>query len=47
MPVIAFAANEAISIVENAGLMGPPIPEAITKVMESRNTKANQEDEKK
>ena len=29
--VIAFCANEAISIVENAGAMGIPIPTAIKK----------------
>lgn len=32
--VIGFSANEAISIVENAGLMGLPIPEAITKAID-------------
>ena len=30
----AFSANEAISIVENAGLMGLPIPAAITKAID-------------
>lgn len=37
---IAFIANELISIVENAGLMGVPIPSAITKaidVLKSKN----------
>lgn len=32
--IIAFIANETISIVENAGLMGVPIPAAITRAIE-------------
>lgn len=32
--VIAFIANEVISIVENAGLMGLPVPNAITNAIE-------------
>lgn len=32
--VIAFIANETISIVENAGLMGVPIPEVIIKAID-------------
>lgn len=32
--VIAFSCNEVISIVENAGLMGVPIPEAVTKAID-------------
>lgn len=32
--IIAFAANETISIIENAGLMGIPIPTVITKAIE-------------
>lgn len=32
--VIAFTANELISIVENAGLMGIPIPAVIKKAIE-------------
>ena len=32
--VIGFILNEAISIVENAGLMGIPLPEIITKAIE-------------
>ena len=31
---IAFIVNEAVSIVENAGLMGVPIPEVICKTIE-------------
>lgn len=32
--VIGFICNETISIIENAGLMGLPIPEAITKTVD-------------
>ncbi|MGN0711374.1 MAG: holin family protein [Anaerovoracaceae bacterium] len=32
--VIGFIANETISIVENAGLMGLPLPDIITKAIE-------------
>lgn len=32
--VIGFSANEVISIVENAGLMGIPMPEVITKAID-------------
>ena len=32
--VIAFVCNETISIVENAGLMGLPIPAALTKAVD-------------
>lgn len=31
---IAFIANEALSVVENAGLMGVPIPEVITNAID-------------
>jgi len=31
---IAFMVNEAMSIIENAGLMGVPIPKVITKVLD-------------
>lgn len=44
--VIAFVANETISIIENAGLMGVPIPAAITKAIDVLNAKANQEEHK-
>lgn len=43
--VIAFVANETISIVENAGLMGVPIPAAIVKAIDVLNAKANQEEQ--
>lgn len=42
--VIAFIANETISIVENAGLMGVPIPAVITKAIEVLKKKAESED---
>lgn len=45
--VIAFVANETISIIENAGLMGVPIPAAIVKAIDVLNAKANQETEGK
>ena len=32
--IIAFVANEVLSIVENAGLMGVPIPSVITSAIE-------------
>ncbi len=43
--VIAFTTNEAISIIENAGLMGIPIPGAIRWAIEVLQSK--QEDERK
>ncbi len=42
--VIAFVANETISIIENVGLMGVPIPAAIVKSIDVLNAKANQEE---
>lgn len=35
---IAFIANEAMSIIENAGLMGVPIPGVIKKALDVLNT---------
>ncbi|MBQ7567021.1 MAG: phage holin family protein [Oscillospiraceae bacterium] len=46
--VIAFCANEALSIVENAGLMGVPIPKVILRaieVLKSRGDAADIPDE--
>ena len=43
---IAFIANETISIIENAGLMGVPIPKAIVKAIELLKTKNDEEDKK-
>ncbi len=42
--VIAFIANETISIIENAGLMGVPIPAVITKAIEVLKNKAESEE---
>lgn len=44
--VIAFIANEAISIIENAGLMGVPIPSVITKAIEVLKKKSEREDKR-
>lgn len=45
--VIAFSCNEAISIVENAGLMGIPIPAAVSKAIDvlKQRADANKESE--
>lgn len=40
---IAFIINELISIVENAGLMGIPIPTAITKSIELLKQKGDED----
>lgn len=42
--VIAFIANETISIVENAGLMGINIPPAITSAIEVLKKKSDSAD---
>ena len=41
--VIAFVTNEAISIIENAGLMGVPIPAVIVKAIEVLKKKSEVE----
>jgi len=38
--VIGFMANELISIVENAGLMGIPLPSVLTKAIDLLNQKS-------
>lgn len=38
--IIGFMANETISIVENAGLMGLPLPSVITKAIDVLTAKA-------
>lgn len=43
--VIAFIANELISITENAGLMGIPLPTAITKAIDVLQKKSDIEKE--
>lgn len=40
--VIAFTVNEALSIVENAGLMGVPIPGAVTRAIEVLKKEGNE-----
>ena len=41
---IAFVANETISIVENAGLMGVPIPSIIVKAIDILKKKGDNDD---
>lgn len=43
--IIAFIANETISLVENAGLMGIPLPEIINKAIDILQKKTEREDE--
>lgn len=42
--IIAFIANELVSIVENAGLMGLPLPEVITKAIDVLQKKTESEE---
>lgn len=44
--VIAFIANETISIIENAGLMGVPIPPVIVRAIEVLKQKSEREETK-
>ncbi len=41
--IIGFCTNEAISIVENAGLMGIPLPTVITKAIDMLTKKSKEE----
>lgn len=41
--IIGFIANETISIVENAGLMGIPLPDIITKAIDVLTSKAKKD----
>lgn len=41
--IIAFMVNELISLVENAGLMGIPLPSAITKTIDILQKKSESE----
>lgn len=43
--IIGFMANELISIVENAGLMGVPLPAVINKAIDILTSKANSEEQ--
>ncbi|MBR1390897.1 MAG: phage holin family protein [Lachnospiraceae bacterium] len=42
--IIAFIANELISIVENAGLMGVPMPSVIKKAIDILQKKSDKEE---
>ncbi len=44
--VIAFIANETISIIENAGIMGVPIPAVITNAIDILQRKSEKDIEK-
>lgn len=44
--VIAFVTNETISILENAGLMGIPLPKVLTKAIEVLKTKEQESEDK-
>lgn len=46
MTAIAFITNETISIIENAGLMGIPIPPIITRAIEVLKKKSESEENK-
>lgn len=43
LAVIGFAANELISITENAGLMGVPLPPVVNKAIAILNESSNEE----
>lgn len=45
--IAGFVANELISLVENAGLMGIPLPRAITNAIEVLKQKAENNNEEK
>ncbi|WKY46017.1 phage holin family protein [Eubacteriaceae bacterium ES2] len=45
MVIIAFVINESLSIIENAGLMGVPIPSILTKAISILKTKNEQQEE--
>ena len=40
--IIGFIVNETISIVENAGLMGVPLPKAINKAIDILTSKSEE-----
>lgn len=42
--IIGFVANEVISIVENAGLMGLPLPEVISKAIDILTKKSREQE---
>lgn len=43
--IIGFIANESLSIIENAGLMGVPIPQVIVKAIDVLKQKTEKESE--
>lgn len=43
--VIGFCVNELLSIIENAGLMGLPLPPIVTRALDILKTKANDYEE--
>ena len=45
--IIGFMANELISIVENAGLMGIPLPNVISKAIDILTNKQEETDDKR
>lgn len=45
--IIAFCANELISIIENLGIMGVPLPAVLTKAMELLQNKTASKGDKK
>ncbi len=44
--IIAYIANETVSIIENAGLMGIPVPRVIIRAIEVLKNKTEKESEK-
>ena len=45
--IIAFVANETISIVENAGLMGIPMPKVIQKAIDILKERSEEDEDNK
>jgi len=43
--IFAFMANEVVSLIENAGLMGVPVPAVVTKAIDLLKNRANETDE--
>lgn len=43
--IIGFAVNEMISVMENAGLMGLPLPSAVTKALDVLKSKVSTDDD--